>query len=147
MGFSTSGSFLLIITGFFVAFGTMYSATANTAERINDAKDDRRERHQAVRQVAIEVANVSYDAGADTLDVRLNNTGEQAVSVEDVDVVVDGRYVPPSAFETVTVDGSDTDQWLPGEQLRLVDSDRTTAPDRVKVVVGPGVAVTGEVSG
>ena len=30
MGFSTSGSFLLVVTGFFIAFGTLYTATANT---------------------------------------------------------------------------------------------------------------------
>lgn len=146
MGFSTSGSFLLIVTGFFVAFGTMYSATANTTEQINDAKEDRRAYQDAVREVAVEVANASYDADADDFEVRLHNTGGQALSVDDVDVVVDGQYVPSSAFETVTVDGADTDRWLPGQQLRLVDTDRTSAPGRVKVVVGPGVSVVEEVT-
>ncbi|MHB9287174.1 flagellin [Halobacteriales archaeon Cl-PHB] len=145
MGFSTSGSFLLIITGFFVAFGTLYTATANTTEQIHDAQEDRRAYQESVRGVAIEVAAASYDAGADDFEVRLHNTGEQALSVDDVDVVVDGAYVPLSAFETVTVDGGDTDRWLPGQQLRLVDTDRTNAPGRVKVVVGPGVSVVEEV--
>lgn len=145
-GFSTSGSFLVIVVGVFVAFSTFYSSTAHTAERVQEAQTEGREHRVTVLESAVTMHSATHD-GSSTLEIRINNTGDHTFAVSDVDVLADGEYVPLSEFETVAVEGGDSDVWRPGEQLRLVDSDRTAAPDRVKVVTGPGVAATAEVNG
>jgi len=48
--------------------------------------------------------------------------------------------------ETVTVDGEQASVWRPGEQLELVDEDRTDPARRVKAVVEGGIADTAEVA-
>lgn len=144
-GFSTSGSLLIIFTGLFIALGGLYTATANTGERLADATDDQQEEFQDVQQSNIEASAV-WNETSSNLTVRINNTGETTLSVDAVDVVVDGEYVALGDFDRVEVEGSETGIWRPEEQLTLEgDATLTSAPDRVKVVTGAGVADTATV--
>lgn len=149
-GLSTSASFLIVFVGVVLAFSSLYTVGGNTTERVADAREDHRERHEAVQLTGVTVVNATWYTADSTLSVRVNNTGETTLSVDAVDTVVDGTYVPIGAYERAEVDGVDTDIWEPGEQLHLEDTDPLSVldgtPERVRVVTGPGVADVREVT-
>lgn len=149
-GLSTSASFLIVLVGALLAFGTLYSAAGNAGERLVEAGDDQRERHGAVQLTAVNVTEAVWDAGGPDLTVRVTNTGDTTLSVPGTDTVVDGTYVGLDAYERVEVDGQDSDVWRPGEQLVLSDSDPLATldgqPARVRVVTETGVADAVEVT-
>lgn len=140
MGFSVSASAAIVFVGFVVAFTTLYPVAANGFERVNDARSDSEERALERENTDVELANVSYDAGADELTVRVNNTGTTDLSVNDTDVLVDNTHW----VGTRSVDGdASTDVWLPGETLTVTISNVTIEPNRVTVVADHGVSVGG----
>lgn len=144
MGFSVSGSYALIAIGTLIAVGMVMTAGSNAVEQVTDAEQGARDDHLTERNTAIELANVSYNASGGTLLViEVNNTGSTALGLNATDVIVDNEL--QTAFESrVVVGEGSTDVWLPGETLRI-ELDRSSQPDRVKVVTGPGVAVSTEV--
>lgn len=140
MGFSVSASAAIVAIGILVSFGMIYSTVVATNEEFGRAKQVSEESLLEQQNTDVEVANVSYDAGNDTLTVLVNNTGASTLSVAAVDLIVDNDY--QANFTTKAVEGdTETDLWVPGEQLRMeVTYDST--PSRVRVVTGPGVATT-----
>jgi flagellar protein FlaF len=140
LGFSVSGSAAIIFVATFLAFSTAYTASANGFERVSDATSDVDDQALERQNTALSVANATYDAGNDTLSVDVVNEGSTTLSVNGTDLLVDNTYRDDYAVRRVAGDNS-TDLWLPGEQLHLEIS-ASTKPTRVKVVSGPGVAVT-----
>lgn len=141
MGFSVSASAAIIFVGLVVAFTTVYPAVDNGFERVSAAREDSEDDLLATQNTAIELANVSYDGGNDTLTVEVNNTGSTALSLADTDLLVDNEYREGNT----SVDGdAETDVWLPGETLTFEVS-VSPAPDRVRVVTEHGVADGGAV--
>lgn len=147
-GLSTAASLLVIFVGLFIAVGSLYTVSANTAERVADAREDQRNRADAVATTAINVTSATWDSN-DDLVVKLNNTGETTLHVSATDTVVDGTYVAVAEYERAAVEGQSSDVWRPGEQLVLEDQDTvsafTASPERIKVVTETGVAATAEV--
>lgn len=148
-GFATSASFLIVFVGLLIAVGSLYTAVANSAERLGEAREDDRDRQDAVRETAVNVTGATWDNATTTLTIRVANTGDRTLSVADVDSLVDGTYVGVTAYERTEVAGHDSDVWRPGEVLLLEDENTVagfeSAPSRVKVVTGAGVAAVREV--
>jgi len=146
MGFGTSGSALVIFAALFIAMSTLYTATANTVEEVDEARQDTGEYHRTVQNTNIEVVEATWNTTSSNLTIAVNNTGETTLSVEKVDVVAEDDYLASSDFERSEVEGQSTNTWRSGEQLVLEDEDSLTgitqAPDRVKVVTDPGIADT-----
>jgi flagellar protein FlaF len=140
LGFSVSGSAAIVFVGLFLAFSTAYTASANGFERVADARSAVDEESLDRQNTAIAVTNATYDAGNDTLRVDATNEGATALRVDAVDVIVDNAYRDDFADRRVAGNAS-TDLWLPGERLHL-ELTATERPNRVKLVSGPGVAVT-----
>jgi len=140
LGFSVSGSAAIIFVGIFLAFSTAYTASANGFERVSDANSAVDEEALERQNTALSVANATYDAGNDTLAVDVVNEGTTTLSVNATDLLVDNTYRDDYAVRRVGADNS-TDLWLPGERLHL-EVTTPTQPNRVKIVSGPGVAVT-----
>jgi len=139
MGFSVSGSAALIFVAMFIGFGMFYSAAANTAETVQDAREDRADRSLERANTDIEITTVNYNTAANYLNVTVVNTGSTELSVADVDVLTNNSY--QTGYET-TVDGTaGTDLWLPQETL-AINVSVSPQPSRVKIVTGPGVAAT-----
>ena len=61
MGFSVSGSAALIFVAAFIGFGMFYSATANSTEMVNDAREDRSDRQLERTNTAIQITTVNYN--------------------------------------------------------------------------------------
>jgi len=138
MGFSTSGATVILFLGMLISASVLYPAVDGSYEQIRSATNHRNDRVLNQRNSAIEIANVTYNATSNTLNVTANNTGAITLGVEAVDLLVDGRL---QTTHTVSVDGvPNRTLWQPGEALTLSVSGVTTAPSRVKVVAGTGIA-------
>jgi len=148
MGFSVSGSWVLIFVGTFAAFGSLYSTTANTAEDYADARELQHQHLEEIQGTALSIRSVSLADGVSCgVNVSVENTGETTLDINETDLLYDNEYQVgwQSAAE---VDGDDsTDIWRPGQTLSINDDDLLEAPDRIKLVAGPGVADTVEVTG
>lgn len=137
MGFSVSGSLAVVVVGSLLAFSMAYTAGANGFERIDDARESRNDRVVEQRNAAIEIANVTYDGGNETLRVTVNNTGTTSLPVNGTDILADNTYI---TNETTTVAGDDaTDLWLPGEQL-TAEASLPNRPDAVTIVTEHGLS-------
>lgn len=145
MGFSVSGSAAVIFVAAFIGFGMFYSATANSFERVNDAREDQRDRLLDQQNTDISLVSATWNSsGNDDLVVTVNNTGSETLSVEATDLLVDNDY--RTGYDTsVDGDGS-TDVWASQEQLTITVTSLNSQPDRVKVVTENGVAETMVVS-
>lgn len=144
MGFSVSGATAVIFVGLLVSAATVYPAVDRYADRRSAATAAAEERDLTRQNTAIEPLNATYNASTDQLTVTVRNTGASTLSVPSTDLLVDGEYTRQTAANT-TVEGiATTDIWAPGETLTVTVS-RASAPDRIKVVSGPGVAVTATV--
>jgi flagellar protein FlaF len=143
MGFSVSGSAAIIFAGMFIAFGMFYTATSNGFERISEARSESAEDMLEQRNTALNITEVTYNAsGNDDLVIRVNNTGSTELAINDTDVLVDNDFQGVDDWDSYNVDGdTDTEVWLPGEQLEITIS-RSSDPTRVKVVTGPGLSDT-----
>ncbi|MFW5924478.1 MAG: flagellin [archaeon] len=140
MGFSVSASAAIIFAAMFIAFGMFYTASANSAEMVNDARVAAEDDLLTQQNTAIEITDAVYNTTTDRLTVTVNNTGGTQLTLSDTDLLADNRY--QSEFVRRSVNGDEmTGLWLPGEQLRYV-VEVSNQPDRVKVVAGSGVAAT-----
>ncbi|NHN41648.1 flagellin [Halorubellus sp. JP-L1] len=139
MGFSTSGSMAIVFVGVLIAVSTAYPVMSTANERVQTAMDEERDRTVDQRNSDIALWNVTYDAGNDTLVVRVNNTGSRTLSVTDTDLVVDGEYT--TGYASSVAGETSRSIWVPGETLRF-ELSTTTRPDRVRVVTEFGIAET-----
>jgi len=145
MGFSVSGSAAIIFVAAFIGFGMFYSAATNGFERVNDAREDQRDRLLDQQNTEISLVSATWNSsGNDNLVVTVDNTGSETLSVEATDLLVDNDY--HSGYDT-SVDGdSSTDIWASQERLTVTVTSLSSQPDQVKVVTESGVADTMVVS-
>jgi flagellar protein FlaF len=145
MGFSVSGSAALIFVAAFIGFGMFYTASANSFETVNDARDASADRTLEQQNTAIELRSVLYNSTADSLNITVDNTGSTELSVAAVDVLANDQYL--SGYRTAVDGSTGTDLWLPGETLTINATGVTTDPGRAKLVTGPGIEATATSTG
>jgi flagellar protein FlaF len=145
MGVSVSTYLAVVFIGLFIVLGAVYTSSANAFERVQDARQAEGELATSVRDTAINVTSTERfnpDNGCG-VNITVTNNGTTPLSVNDTDVLVDGRY-QTGWRASATVDGDDgTDAWLPREALNASFTGFDSPPDRVRVVTETGVAVTG----
>jgi len=144
MGFSVSGASAVILIGLLLSAGTLYPVLDHTtAERADavTARDDRALRQQ---NTAIADPDATYDTASDRLTVTVRNAGTSTLSVGATSLVVDGRYASVPSTNTSVAGRTSSDVWASNETVTLAVS-RASAPERVVVVTGPGVAASARV--
>ena len=139
MGFSVSGSAALIFVAAFIGFGMFYTSAANSFEQVSDARDARAEQSLERTNTAIALTDVTYNSTAQSLNLTVENTGANELTVSDVDVLADNTYL--TGYRTAVEGDTATDLWLPEEQL-VVNASVSSDPGRATVVTGPGISVT-----
>jgi flagellar protein FlaF len=154
MGFSVSGSAVIIFAGLFIAFGMWHSAVSDGFERVTDAQQDAMDGSLAEQNTAIEIENASYSETvlnattgetAYIVAVNVTHTGATSLSLNGTDVLLDNDYRTDWEGDA-TVDGdAETDLWLPGEKLAVAFNE-SSQPNRVKLVTESGVSVSAEVT-
>lgn len=142
MGFSVSGSTVVILIGCLIAFSAAFTVTVDSYDRVTTAQDEHADRLLDRQNTAIEIGDVQRENG--TLTVPVTNTGSTALSIDRTDLLVDGEYT--DADHTITngdTTTNDTNLWLPGDILEFaVDADG----ESVKVVTQHGIAATAGVT-
>jgi len=148
MGFSVSGSLVVVMLGLFIAAGTVYGTLSNTMESVSDAREDRDAAADRLRHTDVEIDGASVLSEADCdIEVTATNTGDTELALDRTDFLFDNEY-RTGWQANATVDGDNgTDLWLPGETLSAEFADLVAAPERIRLVSGPGVADLREVSG
>jgi flagellar protein FlaF len=138
MGFSVSGSAAIVFAGMFIAFGMFHTATTNGFERVSEAQNDRTDRTLAQQNTAIDVTSAIWNTTSGNVTVTVGNTGSESLTVDEVDLLANNSYI--SGYAT-SVDGdTETDLWLPQEQLTITVASLNDNPGRIKLVTGTGVA-------
>jgi flagellar protein FlaF len=143
MGFSVSGSAVIIFVGIFIGLGMFLTATTNTFERVSDAQEGQTERALDEANTGIDIKAAEYVDSTNRLTVLVNNTGSTALDVNRTDFLVDNGYIERWEADARVNGATGTDLWLPGEQLNITIRTSDT-PGRVKVVTESGVADTEE---
>ncbi|MFB6142574.1 MAG: fla cluster protein FlaF [Halorientalis sp.] len=144
MGFSVSGSTVVIAVAVLLCTGTAVTTLSTSYDRITDARNDRDARELARANTDLQIVATRYDAPADALTVRANNTGTTTLGISAASFLVDDTLLRPDG-STVGGDAA-TDLWYPGEQLTVRFTNLSqavsfgTAPSRVKVVTSTGVS-------
>jgi flagellar protein FlaF len=122
-----------------------YSASANSFERMNDAKADRTDAVKAAGSSGVEITGATYNATASELTVTIENTGAAQLDLDSTDLLVDGQY-QTGWQDSATVEGnSATRLWMGSETVSMTIS-LSNQPDRVKVVAETGVSDTAGVT-
>lgn len=143
MGFSTSGSLLVIFFGLLIALGSVYAATSSAGDVVTDGLSDQSDRLDTIHDTDITLVSVTWDETDETLEVTATNTGATTIPVEEITVLIDGEYESIGEFDAVTVDGEESTLWQPGTELTLTKT--TEEPERVKLVTAVGISVAGSV--
>ena len=144
MGFSVSGSTAVILVGLLISAGTLYPALDHYTEQRADALTARSERALTQQNTALETGAVTYNTTTSELTVTVQNTGASTLAVSKLDLLVDGSYQALPAAATAVDNDTMTDVWAPGEPMTITLT-VTSTPSRIKLVTGPGVAVTAPV--
>ena len=152
MGFSVSGSLVVILLGLFIALSAYYGSVSNAGERLHDARNAAQDRADRIAGSDIDITGLDvFTDPSCGVRVEVNNTGSTELLLSDTDLLLGNSYRTGWAADAVidgTANGSEprTDLWLPGERLTVEAADLDAAPRSVKVVSGPGVAATREVT-
>lgn len=152
MGFSVSGSLVVVLLGLFIALSAFYGSASNALERVHDAGSAHTERMERIHEGALNITEVSLLSDATCgVRVRVNNTGSTAFDLNETSLLFGNDYRTGwQAGATVDGDTIDsepgTDLWLPTEQVTIEQDGLGEAPDSVKVVSSHGIADTKEVS-
>lgn len=148
MGVSVSASFAFVALGVFLTLGLVHTAATNSYERVADAQDEAREDFVATQETAIAVTSAEVTNSIDcTVRVNVTNEGETTLTLDDTDVLVNGRYQADWQADATVAGNKSTGMWLPGERLSLNVTDAPIPPNRTKVVTQPGVADAARIEG
>jgi flagellar protein FlaF len=138
VGFSTSGSLLVIFIGLFIAMGSIYTTTSNTTDRVEAAYTDTLGEQTELTKTAINVTDATQNTQGN-LTITVANNGSMDLAVSETSILLDGAFRSLDTFDSVTVDGADTDVWPP-ETLLQLEADGEPTVSRVKVVTDVGIA-------
>jgi flagellar protein FlaF len=142
MGFSVSGSLVLVFLGLFVALSVAYGATSDAMERVAEAESDGVDRLERVQNTDVDVTSVTVvDTTNCNVAVTAENVGETTLDVNETDLLYDNEY-RTGWRRNATVEAIATDLWHPGEELTITTYDHATPPSRIRLVTGPGVTQT-----
>lgn len=136
MGFSVSGSFVILFLAVLVVFSTVYPVTTETADRIDEADDQMADLELQRENTAINITRASFNtSGNDHAHLTIRNTGTTALHVNETTILIDNEYQTQSQLVSTDVEGNTaTDIWLPDERLNVTTDPTGSSPTAVVVV-------------
>jgi flagellar protein FlaG len=139
---SASVSELVIFIAAVSVAAAVSGAMVTTVGGIADSVDERGADVAADIDTDVEIISdpaggAVYDDGAGEVRALVKNTGRRTLATDGtaVEVLLDGRYVPPSAYTVTVLDGT---EWRDGRVVRVVvDRSLQSGDHRLTVIVGP----------
>ncbi|KPN29021.1 putative archaeal flagellar protein F [Halolamina pelagica] len=137
---SASVSELIMFIAAVSVAAAVSGALVTTVGGISDSLDERGT--DVAADIATDVEIISdpasgavYDSQAEEVRVLVKNTGRRTIETDGtvIEVLLDGRYVSPSAYNVSVIEGG---SWHDGDVVRLVVNEPLTSGDhRVTVIV------------
>jgi len=141
MGFSVSGATAVIFVGVLVSAAVLYPAVDRYTERRSETMTAHHENILTQQNTAIETTSTTYNTNTNRLEIAIQNAGSSTLAVSKTDLLIDGEYVGLATTNTTVANDSTTDIWAPGETLTITMTE-PVPPNRIKIITGPGIAVT-----
>lgn len=142
MGFSVSGSAVIVFIGVMVAAGIAVPSMVGSFGSLAGAHGNQVDRGVDALNTDLAIETATYDDGTDELALELENVGSTTLDVEGTSALVDG-VIPPNSDVTTDVEGDgNAGLWLPGETLTVTVENVANEPNRVKIVAQNGIAET-----
>jgi flagellar protein FlaF len=141
VGFSVSGSAVIIFIGAVVAAGIAAPTFVGSVDELASAHSEQIDQGTETLNTDIAIQNATYDSSAGTLNVTVENTGSTSLSVNDTSFLVDGEINTTAELTTEIGGTTDVAVWVPAETLEI-RTDTNSAPGRVKIVTENGVTAT-----
>jgi archaellum component FlaF (FlaF/FlaG flagellin family) len=138
MGFSVSGAAVVIFIGLLASGTILGVALKDVNEARTAGMESKHDRMLEQQNTDVRVTEAVYDSNTSDLRVRVENTGTVTLEASLTDLVVDGDYVV--SREAAVDNDTDRNLWTPGKEL-LLETDRATEPQRIKIVTETGVSV------
>ena len=157
MGFSVSGATALLLIAFLISFGAFYTASTGAVDQVQDAQVDQTDRSIETLNTEIEIVSdeTSYNETGDwELTVVARNTGASTLQVDDLSLLVDGKYISFDSDDVGLSEPEGDSLWIPQQRLEITIDIETTDElndedfdDRVtiKLVTEHGIAATDRV--
>lgn len=123
---------LILFLGIVIALGVLFPAFSSFAETVSESIDTQVDTNREIQNTRIDINATKEN---NDLVIDINNTGTEAIFLEDVTILLDGKVRQP---DIATIDGSDKDIFYSGERL-LVEFEDESA-NRVKVIVQKGIS-------
>lgn len=144
MGFSVSGSTVVILIGCLIAFSAAFTVATDSFDRMTTAQDERADRLLDRQNTAIEIDDVNETEG--TFTVNVTNIGSTTLAIDRTDLLVDGEYndTEPTVIDANGETRDGTNLWLPGETLEYELPLEIT---RVKIVTENGIETSTTIEG
>ena len=120
MGFSVSATMAIFFAAFLILFSILYSSLNNAFDSVSESFDEKYEYMNDRLDTQITILDVSYQRDANTLDIRVQNTGSKVLEISKVDLILEG--IIPASFNK-SIQGTDTEVWLPMEVLTITVED------------------------
>jgi flagellar protein FlaF len=131
---------IMMMVAAFIGFGMFYTATANSFEQINDARNDRADRTLDRENTEIALTDVTYNESVQSLNITARNTGTTDLELDELDVLADNTYL--TGYRSAVEGDETTNLWLPREQLVINATGIDTDPGQATIVTGPGISAT-----
>ena len=141
MGFSVSGSAVIIFIGAVIAAGIAAPTVVGSVEELAGAHSEQIDQGTETLNTDITIENATYDSSTGTLNVTVENTGSTSLSINDTSFLVDGEINTTSELTTEIGGTTDVEVWVPAETLEI-RTDTSSAPGRIKIVTENGVVAT-----
>jgi flagellar protein FlaF len=133
MGLSVSASAAIFFTTFLVIFGILFASFNDLNDSLSGAQTDEFSRYTDIKNTHIAITDVDPAQGT----ISLINDGSVTISIDDMDVLVNGTPCTDLVVSTEVDGNMETNIWAPNEELVLTLSSNMTGA-RVKVVTANG---------
>jgi archaellum component FlaF (FlaF/FlaG flagellin family) len=138
MGLSVSVSVAILFVATVIVFGTLLSAYDGSQHAQVEAQKDVVVRQAEALQTRISISNIDAANGT----VSLVNQGSYTLSVDKLNVLLNGTLSDESITSAKLNDGTSTNVWMPGEVL-VLNLNNTLNGVQVMIVTENGVMAFG----
>lgn len=117
----------------------IYGAINTSYDTVSEADRKEFERMMERKHTEIELMGTQFGEGLLTLTIR--NTGNIILHTRTLEVLLDGTWAT-AGIGSMTVEGTVTDIWGPGEDLEIGIT-TSVQPERIKIITGNGYCMYG----
>lgn len=138
MGFSVSGSTLIILIGLFLSASVLLPVITDSVTEVTTSSKDQQDRLISVKNTNVDYVSSSFNASTDTFAVEYVNSGSEEIALEEIDFLFDGEYTTPTS---VVISGSSNREVVISGESVVVEFSTPSKPTRLKAVLPTGQSI------